>query len=94
MTSARLQSYAVFLCGMDYEIQFRNTSRHANADALSRLPMEEACQQDEEVIDPVDTFHISQVDAIPVSSARMRRETQNDPICRRYILKPWMAVPM
>ena len=80
MTSARLQRYAVFLSGMDYEIQFRNTSRHANADALSRHPMEEAYQQDEEVIDPVEVFHISQVDAISVSSARIRRETQNDPI--------------
>ena len=69
MTSARLQHYAVFLSGMNYEIKFRNTSRHANADALSYLPMEEACQQDEEVIDPVEAFHISQVDAIPVSSA-------------------------
>ena len=34
---------------------------------------------DEEVIDPVEYFHISQVEAIPVSNARIRRETQNDP---------------
>ena len=42
--------------------------------------MEEACQQDEEVIDPVEAFHISQVDTIPLSSARIRRETHNDPV--------------
>ena len=80
--SARLQRYAMFLSGMDYEIKFQNTSRHANADVLSRLPMEEACQQDEEVFDPLEAFRIfqSQLDAIPVSIVRLRRDTQNDPI--------------
>ena len=80
LTSARLQRYRVFLCRMDYELKFRNTSRHANADALSRLPMEETCQQDEELIDPVEDFHISQVEAVPVLNARIRRESQNGPI--------------
>ena len=66
MTSARLQRYTLFLSGMDYEIKFRNTSRHANAHALLRLPMQETCQQDE-VINPVEAVHISQVDAIQQS---------------------------
>ena len=33
-TAARLQRYAMFLAGYDFEIKYRNTSQHANADAL------------------------------------------------------------
>ena len=80
MTSARLQRYALFLSGMDFEITFRNTSRHANADALSLLPMEETYDKDADVIDPMEAFHVSQEDAIPMSSAQVRLETQNDPV--------------
>ena len=58
MTSARLQRYALFLSGMDFEITFRNTSRHANADALSLLPMEETYDKDADVIDPMEAFHV------------------------------------
>jgi hypothetical protein len=33
-TSARIQRYATFLPGYDYEIVFRKTEQHANADVL------------------------------------------------------------
>ena len=45
--------------------------------------MEETCQQDEEVINLVEAFHISRVDVIPVSIFRIRHDTQNDPILLR-----------
>ena len=61
---------------MDYEIKFRNTSRHGNADALSHL----ANRMKKSSIQWKSSIHISQMDAIPVSSARIRRETQYDPI--------------
>ena len=53
------------MLGMDYEIKFRNTSSHANADSLSSLPMEETDDKDASVIDPAGAFHIPQVDVIP-----------------------------
>ena len=34
MTAARLQRYAVFLSGYQYDIEFRGTKAHGNADAL------------------------------------------------------------
>jgi hypothetical protein len=40
LASSRIQRYATFLSGYDYEIVFRKTEKHANADVLSRLPLE------------------------------------------------------
>ena len=40
LASARIQRWALFLMDYQYNIQFRRTGNHANADALSRLPIE------------------------------------------------------
>ena len=37
--SARIKRWLLFLSGYEYSLQFRCTSAHANADALSRLPL-------------------------------------------------------
>ena len=37
-SAARLQRYAVYLTGCTYDIEYKNTKKHGNADALSRLP--------------------------------------------------------
>ena len=40
LATARLQRWAITLSAYHYEIQFRPTTQHANADSLSRLPLE------------------------------------------------------
>jgi len=37
--SARIKRWSLFLAAYEYKLVFRNTSAHANADALSRLPL-------------------------------------------------------
>ena len=37
--SARIKRWSLFLAGYEYTLTFRNTKAHANADALSRLPL-------------------------------------------------------
>ena len=39
LAAARLQRWAVQLAAYEYDIEFRPTARHANADGLSRLPL-------------------------------------------------------
>ena len=38
LAAARMQRWAILLAGYDYELEFRCSKDHANADALSRLP--------------------------------------------------------
>ena len=40
MTAARLQRYALFLVGFDYDIEYKSTTKHCNAYGLSRLPLQ------------------------------------------------------
>ena len=39
LAAARLQRWAITLSAYNYQIQFRSTKEHANADGLSRLPL-------------------------------------------------------
>ena len=78
MTAARLQRYAIFLSEHSYDIQYRNTTSHCNADALSRLPLQ--YNQQEPQIDAVDLFYASQIDVLPVTNTQIRHETSRDPV--------------
>ena len=74
MTAARLQRYTLFLAGHD--IEYKNTSKHSNADTLSRLPS----QNVESVEDPVEIFHLLQFEVLPVTCEAVKRETSRDKI--------------
>ena len=45
MTAARLQRYALLLAGYQYDIVYRKTSDHGNADGLFRLPINSAASE-------------------------------------------------
>jgi hypothetical protein len=75
-TAARLQRYAIFLSGFMYDIEYKSTKRHNNADALSRLPV----QNDTDTKTADDVFHMSQIDDLPVTSAEIQCETRKDKV--------------
>ena len=93
MTAARLQRYAFFLAGFDYDIEYKSTTKHCNADGLSRLPLQQT-ERDETEMDSSEVFHATQFELLPVTSEAVARETRRDPILARvyeFIVKGWSA---
>lgn len=78
-TAARLQRYALYLAGFQYDIKYRNTSNHANADSLSRLPLE-AVDNDSDEMDAIDMYMVSHIEVLPVTSKHIVTQTLKDPL--------------
>ena len=79
-SAARLQRYALFLSGFNYDIEFISTKRHCNADAMSRLPLSSSNDEDDNEPSAEDIFHISQIQYLPMTHAVIQRETKRDKI--------------
>ena len=79
ITAARLQRYALLLAGYQYDMVYRKTSDHSNANGLSRLTINSPATEADADGDAVETFHVSQFDPLPVTAEQVRRETRRDP---------------
>ncbi|XP_063691270.1 uncharacterized protein LOC134823666 [Bolinopsis microptera] len=90
MTAGRLTRWALFLMNYQYDIQYRNTKDHANADMLSRLP--------KSVTHPVrerdefgDMFALTMSETL-LNAELVANDTRKDPILSRvleYTLNGW-----
>ena len=91
-TAARLQRYALFLSGFDYEIEHRSSTQHCNADGLSRLPLATTEDEENQSVDPVEAFHVSQFSMLPVTCQHVRKATQRDSTLAQvyeHVMKGW-----
>ena len=89
VAAARLQRWAILLSGYHYDIEFRAITAHANADALSRLPLP---QTGPEYVSEAHMCNLRQLEMLPVTSQEIRRATQRDPLLSKvqeYTLKGW-----
>ena len=81
LAAARMQRWAVILQAYNYQMEYRSSAEHANADALSRLPCD---------LSPMTFF--SGLDELPVDSKDISRDTRRDPVLARvleYTLAGW-----
>ena len=76
LAAARLQRWAWILSAYKYEIQFRPTGDHGNADGLSRLPRQGVVPESTSA-DP-KIFNVSQMEALPVNVRQLRAATRSD----------------
>ena len=93
-TAARLQRYVLFLSGFDYEIEHRSSTQHCNADGLSRLPLATTEDEENQSVDPVEAFHVSQFSMLPVTCQHVRKATQRDSTLAQvyeHVMKGCMA---
>ncbi|KAL5475243.1 hypothetical protein EMCRGX_G027319 [Ephydatia muelleri] len=86
---------ALFLSTHSYSIKYRGTTRHSNADALSRLPVSTE-EDSHEIEDPedVDFFMLKQIEYLPVTASHLQQATSSDPRLSKvfmYVQQGWPA---
>ena len=82
LAAARLQRWASLLSTYQYDLEFRSTEKHCNADGLSRLPLDTM----EGEVDSLSAFNLSQIDFLPVDTKKLRQATRNDPTLSRVLM--------
>ena len=90
LAAARLQRWALLLAAYQYDIEYRSTAKHANADCLSRLPIN--IDKPDEGVDEVKLINLLQIESLPLNVGHIRKATQTDPILSRvlqYTMTGW-----
>ena len=90
----RIQRWAWILSAYEYTITWRNTFQHANADALSRLPLPEAPGHSPVPAELV--LMMEQLQEAPITSTQIAAWTRRDTLMARvlqYVLQGWPDQP-
>ena len=83
LAAARLQRWAVLLSAYNYDIKYKTTNDHCNADGLSRLPLP---TPDKLVDQEVSIFNIGQTQALPVTFCEIETATRQDKILGKVLM--------
>jgi hypothetical protein len=92
LAAHRLLSYAIFLQGFDYDIEYKPTKQHSNADALSRLPIPGTVKEDH--CDQSSVFYMGQVSQLPVTHEEMKGETKKDKVMSEIVTSLMSGQPI
>nr|XP_012146541.1 PREDICTED: uncharacterized protein K02A2.6-like [Megachile rotundata] len=71
----RMQHYALFLRAYNYEIRYKNSAKNANADGLSRLPLEIGNNYTHDV---ADIFYLESMELLPITAKEIAECTKTD----------------
>ena len=88
LAAARMQRWALILATYEYDLEFRSTKEHANADMLSRLPL----QEEDRTATEEAVFHTTAIEDLPVTAEQIAEHTRKDPILSRvwsHTLNGW-----
>ena len=90
LAAARLQRWALLLSAYNYDIQFKPTAAHGNADGLSRLPLTVVTEEKPTV--DVTAFNRAQIGSCPIVVTEIRRATRSDSVLSNvlnFTLQGW-----
>lgn len=73
LSATRMLHYAVFLQGFNVDIIFRKSNDHANADKMSRLPVNDKYEFN---CDEVDLIEMDQINTLPVTVKELADATK------------------
>ena len=84
LAAARMQRWALLLSAYTYDIRFRPTKSHCNADGLSRLPL----ANNKTVGNPDDPtiFNVAQIAVLPVQAADVAQATCTDSVLGKLLI--------
>ena len=88
LAAARMQRWSLMLAAYQYEIEYRKSAEHANADALSRLVQASLEEQEEEE----EVYLISYLEELPVTARDIAAATRKDLVLARvydFTLHGW-----
>ena len=91
LAAARLQRWSLILSAYQYQIEFKPTSQHANADSLSRLPLSHTAREDADIV-AATCFNVSKIATLPVTAKMLASATRTDPLLSKvltYTQKGW-----
>ena len=67
-----------------YEVEFRATDKHANADGLSRLPLKVSAEEDT-LTQAASLFNLQQIERLPIKADKIAQLTTTDPVLSKVI---------
>ena len=91
LAAPRLQCWASQLSAYQYDIEYRASQSHNNADALSRLPRKSA-EETQDWTHESDQVNRVQRERIPITASKIREATKGDPVFSRVmhcVLRGW-----
>ena len=83
LAAARLQRWALILAAYDYQLEFKPTEQHRNADGLSHLPLQK--QMSQEYSSAASLFNINQIKALPITATTVHQATWKDPFVSKVL---------
>ncbi|XP_029158172.1 uncharacterized protein K02A2.6-like [Nylanderia fulva] len=93
-SALRMQHYAVFLQAFNFDIKYRKSIDHCNADGFSRLPIQEKSVGK---FDVIDVLQMENVETLPVTAKSIRDEINKDALLlkiRQTLIKGKSLVPL
>ncbi|XP_055527485.1 uncharacterized protein K02A2.6-like [Wyeomyia smithii] len=78
-----MQHYSVFLETFNYDIRYRSSKENANADAMSRLPIEDVNNRNR--IEEADVIELNLIETLPVTVEELAESTREDPNVRNLL---------
>ena len=69
-----------------YDIAFKGTKEHANADGLSRLPLEEDGQEISVMATEASIFNIAQIESLSVTATQIAKAIFKDSILSKVLI--------
>ena len=74
----------MLLSAYQYDIEFRSTSEHANADGFSRLPIQTTNKGEESTI-VTAMFNLNQISVLPLGAKQLKQATDSDPVLSKVL---------